>query len=141
MRWARLPTEESEMTTDTAHAPAHALVWTEIPVRDLAAATRFYEAVFGWTLTRQSDGPKEMAVFPTEGGRGVAGHLHEGEPSAPGGTIVHLAVPGRLEDAVARCRAAGGAPADMPPVAIPAGHFAYAADPDGNALGLFEPAA
>jgi hypothetical protein len=34
------------------------VVWTEIPVTDLDAATKFYR-VFGWTMSRE-DGPKPI---------------------------------------------------------------------------------
>ena len=123
-------------------APARPVIWTEIPVRDLDAGIRFYEAVFGWSMDRQVMGPNEVAMIPAaEPAAAVAGHLYLGEPGRGAGPTIHLAVPGPLEGAAARCRDAGGTVLDMPPVTLPEGRFAYAADPDGNSLGLFEPAA
>ncbi|MEZ5669948.1 MAG: VOC family protein [Alphaproteobacteria bacterium] len=119
-------------------APANFTVWAEIPVSDLDQAIRFYEAVFATRLNRVDNmGPNPMAVFPTENGSGVAGHLYPGKPAADGtGPTVHLLVPDRLEDAVARLEQAGGTVVS-PPIAIPAGRFAYCCDPDGNSIGLF----
>ncbi len=121
--------------------PARPVAWTEIPVADLDAGTAFYETVTGCRLERQSMGPNETAVFVTDppmSGGGV--HLYPGKP-APGGVgpTVHLAIADALEDAIARVAPAGGTVVS-PPIAIPAGRFAYITDPDGNSIGLFEAA-
>jgi predicted enzyme related to lactoylglutathione lyase len=123
-----------------AFAPTHPVVWVEIPVTDLDAACRFYETVFGFTLTRRDDGPNPMADIAAADAGGVSGHLYPGKPAAGGGPTIHLHVQGRLEDAARRVEGAGGTMLPMPPVAIPPGRFQYATDPDGNSLGLFEPA-
>ena len=124
-----------------SHVPEMPIIWTEIPVRDLTAAIAFYEKVFGWRMERRTMGPNETALIPAADPEAAgAGHLYPGEPAGSGGPTIHLALPGPLEAAVARCREAGGTVLDMPPVALPEGRFAYAADPDGNSLGLFEPA-
>lgn len=119
-------------------APNNFTVWAEIPVTDLDRAIGFYEAVFSTTLKKVEDmGPNPLALFPTENGNGVAGHLYPGKPAKAGqGPTVHLAVPDRLEDAVKRLEEAGGT-AHSEPIAIPAGRFVYCSDPDGNSIGLF----
>ncbi|MEM8851396.1 MAG: VOC family protein [Pseudomonadota bacterium] len=118
--------------------PHHAVVWAEIPVTDLPAARRFYEAVFQWETVLHEDGPNPMAMFPTpDEMHSIAGHLYPGEPGT-GGPTVHLEVPDTLEATADRVRDAGGTVLPMPPVKIPAGRFMYATDPDGNSLGLFE---
>lgn len=122
------------------HTPTHPIVWTEIPVSDLDAARRFYEPVFGWTLTLQNSPVNDMLVFPHDPEMGVAGHLYPGTP-AKGGTTTHFIIPDKLEDAISRVWDAGGTVLEMPPVEMPFGRFAYALDPDGNSIGLFEPAA
>ena len=120
--------------------PDHPVVWTEIPVADLDAARRFYEAVFDWETTLNDEGPNPMIDFrPPSPDLSVSGHLYPGIPAKGGGPTIHLQVPGALEDAMDRVRAAGGQVIDMPPVAIPPGRFVYALDPDGNSIGLFEP--
>ena len=124
-------------------SPQNAVVWTEIPVRDMDAAKVFYSEVFGYEFIMDESGPEPQAIFP--GGeamtQGVHGHLKTGTPAAPGtGPLLHLAVPGKLEDAMERFAAAGGKVVS-PPITIPPGRFAYGLDPDGNSIGLFEPAA
>lgn len=110
------------------------LVWAEIPVRDLDAAQRFYETVFGYALTRQEMGPNVTLIL----GEGTSGHLYEGVPATGGnGPTIHLAVTGSVEDAMGRCDSAGGKVVS-PVIEIPVGRFAYATDPDGNSIGLFE---
>ena len=120
-----------------AHTPEHAVLWTEIPVRDMEAAMRFYSAVFGWEMTVRDDGPNPMADFPTKGPQGVAGHLYPGEPGSS--ATIHLALPGSLEDGRKAVEAAGGTVVSEN-ITIPPGRFAYALDPDGNSIGLFESA-
>lgn len=118
-------------------APEHAVVWTEIPVTDMDAAMAFYGAVIGAPLTRNEAGPHPMADFAASK-TGVAGHLYPGKPAADGqGPTVHLAVEGTVEDAIARCKKAGGEVVS-PIIPLPVGRFAYARDLDGNSIGLFE---
>ena len=118
--------------------PTNAAVWFEIPVSDMKRSTAFYEAVLGNSLTLDSTGPNPMAIFQVENMQaGVSGHLYPGEP-APGGkgNTIHLAAPDPLEDALKRVSENGGeVKSDI--ITIPAGRFAYCADPDGNSIGLF----
>lgn len=117
----------------------NALVWAEIPVTDMEKSVTFYSKVFGYTLTIDESGPNPMAVFPSKDAMGiVAGHLYPGKPASDGqGPTAHLTVPGKLEDAMARCTEAGGQ-VRSPIITIPPGRFAYAQDIDGNSIGLFE---
>ncbi len=119
--------------TDTTPA----LVWGEIPVANLSAAITFYETVTGRRPVRQQMGPNETAVLA--GAEGAAGaHLYEGRPAGDGtGPTLHLVCTATLEATMERCTAAGGRVVS-PAITIPAGRFAYATDPDGNSIGLFE---
>lgn len=121
------------------HAPVNFVCWTEIPVTDMEAGIAFYSAATGATLVLDTSGPNPMAVFkPKDPATGVAGHLYPGTPAAKGeGPTVHLVAEGRLEDVVARVKAAGGTVVS-PPVSIPEGRFFYAIDPFGNSVGFFE---
>lgn len=112
--------------------------WTEIPVSKLDDAVAFYNAVFQWNMDINLDmGPNPIAVFDNAD-TAAGGHLYVGKPSAGGsGSTVHLTVKDNLEAAAERCKAAGGTILGEP-VDIPSGRFVYAADPDGNSLGMFE---
>ena len=55
------------------------VVWTEIPVTDLDAATAFYSDVFGWKMLRNEDGPNQIVNF-TGDMSGVSGHLYPAGP-------------------------------------------------------------
>ncbi|MEM7710512.1 MAG: VOC family protein [Pseudomonadota bacterium] len=120
-----------------AYTPENPVIWTEIPVTDLPAARRFYEAVFQWETVLHEDGPNPLAMFPDIG---ISGHLYPGKPSGDGPTI-HFNISDNVEAAMERVRAAGGTVLPIPPVTIPAGRFGYATDPDGNSIGLFEASA
>ena len=115
------------------------VVWTEIPVKDLDQGMTFYKNVFGWDMKIEDMGPNKGANFSSDMD-GVNGHLYPGEPATGNGPTIHLAVDGKLEDAVQRCWDAGGKVVSDP-IEIPPGRFVYATDPDGNSLGLFEPKA
>jgi len=120
---------------DTMQNP---LVWVEIPVTDMERAIKFYNALFGFTLTIDNTGPNPVAMFPDKDGMGTAGHLYPGKPATDGqGPTPHLAVQGTLEDAIVRCEKAGGQ-VRSPIVTIPPGRFAYIQDLDGNSIGMFE---
>lgn len=120
-----------------ASQPANAVVWVEIPVTDLKRGMAFYGAVLGTPLKLDESTPKAVADFTHAGG--VSGHLCKGTPAPAGqGSTVHLGIAGTAEDAAARCVAAGGTVLG-PVIEIPPGRFVYARDPDGNAIGLFEP--
>lgn len=120
-----------------SNTPQNCIVWFEIPVTDLGKGIAFYEAVTGGPLAREQMGPDEVAIFKSPG---VAGHLCVGEAGQAGkGPTLHLACAGTAEDASARVIAAGGQVVS-PVMAIPQGRFAYALDPYGNSIGLFEAA-
>jgi len=113
-------------------------VWSEIPVTNLARAQAFYATVFGFDIQMDESAPQPQAILGVGAGGGGA-HLYKGIPAPKGtGQVLHLAIPDRLEAAIARCESAGGT-VTSPPIEIPPGRFVYAHDPDGNNLGLFEP--
>ncbi|GAB5456724.1 MAG: VOC family protein [Henriciella sp.] len=119
------------------YTPNHFACWFEIPVTDLEASKTFYAKVFDMTLETVDGGPNPLVMFPVsdeEGG--VSGHLYPGTPSENGPTI-HLVVPDNLEATRNRVEAAGGK-VESENIEIPAGHFCYARDLDGNSIGLFQ---
>ena len=120
--------------------PKNAVVWAEIPVTDLPKAMAFYEALTGQALSLDETGPNPLANFAVKDmNSGVAGHLYPGRPATEGqGPTIHLYIPDSVEAASTRCIAAGGKVLSQV-IYIPPGRFAYAQDPDGNSIGLFEP--
>lgn len=123
-----------------SYVPEHFACWFEIPVTDLEAGMTFYSAVFDMALSVSNDGPNPIAFFPVaDENKGISGHLYPGTPSEHGSTI-HLVVPDTLDAARERIVAAGGK-VESPDIPVPAGHFFYARDPDGNSIGLFQPSA
>ena len=84
--------------------PDNAVVWTEIPVRDIDRGIAFYSQVFDFDMTKDESGPNPMAMCPVKDlATGTAGHIYPGEPAAPGtGPTVHIQVPDSLEPAVDR---------------------------------------
>ncbi len=119
--------------------PAY-VCWVEIPVRDLEKARDFYQTVFQWNMAVQDGGPNPMINFSSDT-NAVSGHIYPGKPAHEGnGPTIHLIVPDSLEAAIDRCKTAGGE-IISPAIEIPPGRFAYAIDPDGNSIGLFEPKA
>ncbi len=121
-------------------APEHFVVWTEIPVTDLEASAKFYEAITGGELTRMEMGGGPAVVFKTtDYAKGIAGHLYVGKPAPAGqGPTTHLMIEGTLEDAMERVTKAGGTVLSEP-IAIPPGRFAYIHDLDKNSIGIFQP--
>jgi predicted enzyme related to lactoylglutathione lyase len=116
--------------------PENAVVWTEIPVTDMARAKAFYGAVVGNELTDQEGGPNPMSAFASKERSAVSGHIYPGKPAAPGtGPTIHVAVEA-VEKAMEIVTANGGQVVS-PVIEIPAGRFAYCLDPDGNSFGVF----
>ena len=121
--------------------PDNAVVWTEIPVRDIDRGIAFYSQVFDFEMTKDESGPNPMAMFPVKDlATGTAGHIYPGNPAAPGtGPTIHVHVPDSLEPTADRFEKAGGT-IKGDAISMPFGRFQYGEDPDGNSIGLFEPA-
>lgn len=119
---------------------SNALSWFEIPVRDLAASQKFYEAVLGRAMHREEIGGHALAVFPYAPPAGVGGCLLAGSdtpsPSADG-TRVYLDAGPDLDPILARVSPAGGRVV-VGKTALPPGMgvFAHIADVEGNVVGL-----
>ena len=87
--------------------------WFEIPVTDMGRAIRFYEAVFGFVLSRNKLGPLEMAWFPgVRDSIGAGGSLVyqpvNYKPSADGTLIYFTAFSGDVTVELSRVEPAGG---------------------------------
>jgi predicted enzyme related to lactoylglutathione lyase len=87
--------------------------WFEIPVNDMERAIKFYEAVFGFKVSRHQMGPADMAWFPmVEDAIGAPGSLisfsEDYTPSAEGTLVYFTAFSGDLSEELSRVEDAGG---------------------------------
>ncbi|MEL6610012.1 MAG: VOC family protein [Pseudomonadota bacterium] len=122
------------------YQPAHPVVWSEIPVTDLEAASEFYARVTGMALRLDEVGPQPIMIFMGAEETGIAGHLYAGTPAKDdAGPTIHFAAHGTLEEVTTRVWDAGGQVVSDP-IPVPDGRFIYCKDPDGNSIGLFEAA-
>lgn len=117
-------------------------VWYELMTPDTAAAERFYRDVVGWGA-RRTDTPTTPYTTFLAGEDGVAGLMTltpqmKAEGAMPG-WVCYIST-GDVDGSAKAVRATGGAiylePTDIPGI----GRFAMAADPQGAAFVLFQPA-
>jgi uncharacterized protein len=112
--------------------------WFEIPTNDLDRAKKFYESVFGVSLTLENMGPMKMAFFPMEKEAfGATGSLVKAEGYMPShaGTVIYFSVTD-IEDTLVKVKANGGKTL-VPKTAI--GEYGFVAqfeDSEGNRLAL-----
>ncbi len=112
----------------------HTIDYIEINARDLAAATAFYGAAFGWEF---NDYGAEYAGIKAPDGDGEAGGINatgQGEPG-PGGPLVML-YSDDLDASVDAVKAAGGTVSNGP-YEFPGGRRFHFTDPSGNELGVW----
>lgn len=116
----------------------HATTWFEIPVRDLAAAQRFYEALLGRAMCAETMGGEVLAVFAyDQPGVGGCLMLRPQDAGARGGSIVYLDSTPSVQAALDRGAAAGAAVVTPRTLIAPGiGYFALLRDLDGNLVGL-----
>lgn len=103
--------------------------YIEFPVADVAAARRFYSAVFGWTFT---DYGPDYTSF--EDGR-LGGGFRGGEPARAGGPLV--VVYAMDLDAIAAAVTAAGGRITQPPFDFPGGRRFHFVDPCGHELAVW----
>jgi predicted enzyme related to lactoylglutathione lyase len=88
---------------------ANQIVWCDIPVNDLDRAIRFYSAVLGQTVSKQSFPGMTFGLLPNAD-NGVSGclvGLDDAKPSADG-PLIYLNCDQRLDDAIAAAQKNGG---------------------------------
>lgn len=108
------------------------VVHFEIGSRNSAATQQLYRDLFDWTIT-----PAGPAAFITDAG--ITGHITELGHEPFHYTIFYVQVPD-VEAHIAKAESLGCKKL-VGPVAIPTGTFAWIADPEGNTVGLWKPAA
>jgi predicted enzyme related to lactoylglutathione lyase len=117
---------------------ANVLNWFEIPVTDMARATKFYETILAGPVQKWDMEGFEMAVLPMEGD-GVGGAICKGEWYKPtqDGVLVYLNGGADLSNILNRIEGAGGK-ITVPKTKITdeIGYFAIFIDSEGNRVGL-----
>lgn len=111
------------------------VVWVDIPVADLDRAQKFYAAVLGIKVHRQSFNNVDFCVLDHQDGNGGCLVIKPEEVSATG-SLIYLNVDGRIKDAVRQVDANGGSVLEPPHSIGPHGFRAVIKDSEGNRVAL-----
>jgi predicted enzyme related to lactoylglutathione lyase len=112
------------------------LCWNELATRDIDAAKRFYEAVFGWQGETSAYGDTSYTEWKL-GGRTVGGMIQMNEQwpaEIPSHWMVYFAVDD-IDAAAGKARELGGKVA-VEPTDTPVGRFAVLNDPHGAVFSI-----
>ena len=113
----------------------NAIVWCDIPVKDLDRALKFYSEVLSQTVSKQEFGQMEFGLLPHEG-ESVGGCLiAEGKPAADG-PMVYLNCDKRLDAAIGAVEKNGGKVLQAKHQIGPYGFRAIVQDSEGNRIAL-----
>jgi predicted enzyme related to lactoylglutathione lyase len=111
-------------------------VWFDIPVSDLDRAARFYNAVLGVRVTKESFDNFKFCVIDHQEGNGGCLVPGAGEITSTGGILLYLNADQRIRDAVEQARKHGGKVLqDVHPIG-PHGCRALVLDSEGNRIAL-----
>jgi predicted enzyme related to lactoylglutathione lyase len=115
----------------------HAIVWTDIPARDLDRAIRFYSAVLGAEVKKQDFPELSIGVLPHADGE-VGACLFASETARPSadGPLVYLSCEGRLDAAEAAVVPHGGKVLQPKHGIAPYGFRSIVLDSEGNRIAL-----
>jgi uncharacterized protein len=105
----------------------------EIGCRDIGKTSDFFAKLFDWQM--QAMGP--AAMINTGAGSGIQGHITSLGHEPHNYTTFYVQVDD-VKGYLDKVATLGGKTL-VPPVEIPTGTFAWFADPEGNAIGLFKP--
>lgn len=114
---------------------ANILVWADIPVTNLARATRFYSVVLGKPVFEVPG--MELSVLPNAevGASGCLAVMKDNIP-AQKGPLIYLSVEGRLNAAIEAVQSNGGEILQPRESIAPHGFRALILDSEGNRIAL-----
>lgn len=125
------------MTTRDTNWPEGTPCWVDLGVSDIARASVFYTAVFGWTITEGSPETGGYTVATLKG-RNVAGiGPKQGPPDQPPMWTTYLASDD-IDATASRIKAAGGHLMMEPMDIMDEGRMAMAIDAVGLTFGLWQ---
>jgi predicted enzyme related to lactoylglutathione lyase/uncharacterized protein YndB with AHSA1/START domain len=127
--------DQSNSNGESCSRPG-AFCWNELMAAETAGASRFYTQLFGWE-TEQFGGPMKYTMFKKNGQK-AGGLMQKPHEQAPPHWLAYVEV----ENVDVSVKKAGelGAKIMMPPMDIPTvGRIAIFQDPQGAALGIFQP--
>ena len=119
--------------TDSPNYRTGKICYLEIPAKDIAESSQFYQQVFGWHIRQHNDG--STAFDDTVGqvsGMWMLGRL----PSRDLGLMVHIMVANVVTTSEAIVAAGGEIVQSFDDGEI----YAYFRDPAGNMLGIYQQA-
>jgi uncharacterized protein len=117
--------------------PAGAFSWNELLTTDEDAAAKFYGQVFGWTTEDFPHAGTRYTIFKNSG-QGVAGLMKRPSEQCPPNWMGYVTV--ASADETAKKITDAGGKLLMPPFDVPTvGRIAVFQDPQGAALGVFQP--
>jgi hypothetical protein len=113
------------------------IVWVDIPVGDLDRAAKFYSALLGENVTKQSFSGFTLALLP-HADTHVSGCLVTSRDNRPSrqGPLIYLNVNGRMDAAVSTVAAHGGEVLQDKHQIGPYGFRAIVLDSEGNKIAL-----
>ena len=119
----------------------NAISWFEIPSTNLNRAQKFYETIFGISLTPEDLPNFKMRMFPIEDKMGVGGAIVDSggfhKPSATEGPLIYLNANPDVQNVLDKVEAAGGK-IMVPKTEISPdyGYMAVIIDTEGNRIGF-----
>jgi predicted enzyme related to lactoylglutathione lyase len=113
------------------------IVWCDIPVTNLDRAIRFYSAIFGQPVTKESAPGMTFGLFPhvKDCVSGCLAEMADTKPSA-NGPLIYLNCEGRLDIALATIELNGGKIVKPKHQIGPYGFRAIILDSEGNRIAL-----
>jgi predicted enzyme related to lactoylglutathione lyase len=113
------------------------IVWCDIPINDLDRAIKFYSAVLGHAVSKESHGEINFGLLPHTDGS-VGGCLVKTEDTKPSanGPLIYLNCEDRLDAAVATIEKNGGKVLKPKHQIGPYGFCAVILDSEGNRIAL-----